>query len=390
MSTQQHDISETIFGEEPPEQKNRVRGHRQPRNRSRRWAVLGSAGVIVAGGLGFAWPQVSLVVDALQGNSATAMDFAGPGQGEVKIVVKPGHTGEQIATTLRDSGVVKTRTAYLEAAKANPQAAQKIQPGTYTLLKGMKGVDAFQMMIDPANRVAKTVTVREGLWATETYAVLAKATGQPLASYAAAAKNTGALGLPAQAGGKVEGWLMPSTYEFPDKATAKTQLTMMIKETVNTLTKLGVPKDQWQKTIVLASLVEAEAKLDVDRPKIARVFLNRVETQGGGTYGLLQSDAAVSYGAKRRALFPTKAELADASNPYNTRIHPGWPPGPISNPGAASIKGAAQPAAGNWFYFVAVNPITGETRYAETLDEHNRNVALLDAYCREKPKDCGL
>ena len=136
--------------------------------------------------------------------------------------------------------------------------------------------------------------------------------------------------------------------------------------------------------------MEAEAKLDVDRPKIARVFVNRVETQGGGTYGLIQSDAAVSYGAKRRALFPTQAELDDASNPYNTRIHPGWPPGPISNPGAASIKGAAQPAAGNWYYFVAVNPITGETRYAETLDEHNRNVALLDAYCREKPKDCGL
>jgi UPF0755 protein len=141
--------------------------------------------------------------------------------------------------------------------------------------------------------------------------------------------------------------------------------------------------------LTLASLVEAEAKLDVDRPKIARVFLNRVETAGAPAYGLIQSDAAVSYGAKRRALFPTKAELDDASNPYNTRIHPGLPPGPISNPGAASIDAAANPADGPWFFFVAVNPITGETKYGTTLAEHNANVAELNAYCKAKPQDCG-
>ena len=141
--------------------------------------------------------------------------------------------------------------------------------------------------------------------------------------------------------------------------------------------------------LTLASLVEAEAKLDDDRPKIARVFLNRIETKGAPAYGLIQSDAAVSYGAKRRSLFPSKAELDDASNPYNTRIHPGLPPGPISNPGAASIEAAANPADGPWFFFVAVNPITGETKYATTLAEHNANVAELNAYCAAKPQDCG-
>lgn len=388
MSTQQQDIAETIFGDNGSEP-GRVRGHRQPPHRSRRWAVLAGAGVIVAGGLGFAWPQVSLIVDAFQGQSATATDFPGPGAGEVTIVVKPGHSGEQIATTLREAGVVKTRTAYLEAAKTNPQAAQKIQPGSYTLLKGMKGIDAFQMMIDPANRIAKTVTIPEGLWAKEIYARLAKATGQPVAAYEKAAKNTGALGLPPQAGGKVEGWLFPSTYEFPDKATAQVQLKLMVAQSVKALTDLKVPKDKWEDTMILASLVEAEAKLDVDRPKIARVFLNRLNTPGDPTYGKVESDAAISYGAGRRAFFPSSAELKDASNKYNTRIYPGLPPGPISNPGLASIKGAANPAAGPWYFFVAVNPITGETKYAVTLDEHNRNTEILNAYCREKPKDCG-
>ena len=164
----------------------------------------------------------------------------------------------------------------------------------------------------------------------------------------------------------------------------------MVAQTVKVLDTAGVaPKDR-EKVLILASLVEAEAKLDEDRPKIARVFLNRLETDGAPTYGLLQSDAAVSYGAQRRSLFPSEAELNDASNPYNTRLIPGLPPGPISNPGAASIKAAANPADGPWFFFVAVNPITGETKYGVTLDDHNKNVRELTAYCKEKPKDCGL
>ncbi len=117
----------------------------------------------------------------------------------------------------------------------------------------------------------------------------------------------------------------------------------MVAQTVKVLDDAGVAPEDRQKVLTLASLVEAEAKLDVDRPKIARVFLNRIETDGPPAYGLIQSDAAVSYGAQRRSLFPTKAELNDASNPYNTRIRPGLPPGPISNPGAASIDGGGQP-----------------------------------------------
>ncbi len=162
----------------------------------------------------------------------------------------------------------------------------------------------------------------------------------------------------------------------------------MVAQTVKVLDDAGVdPKDR-QKVLTLASLVEAEAKLDEDRPKIARVFLNRIQDAGPPSYGLIQSDAAVSYGAKRRALFPSKAELADAGNPYNTRIHPGLPPGPVGNPGLASIEAAAKPAAGPWFFFVAVNPITGETKYAVTLKEHNANVRQLTAYCDKKPTDC--
>jgi UPF0755 protein len=318
-----------------------------------------------------------------------AADFPGPGEGQVDVVVEPGQTGEDIATTLRDAGVVKSRGAYLDVAASDPKRAATIQPGTYVLLKGMTAQAAFDALVDPANREVDRTTLREGLWVSETFAALSKSTGIPVKEYVKAAKDTEAIGLPKEAKGNVEGWLFPSSYEFSEKSTATQQLKAMVAQTVTVLDEAGVEAKDRQRVLTLASLVEAEAKIDEDRPKIARVFLNRVETEGAPAYGLLQSDAAVSYGAQRRALFPSKAELEDADNPYNTRIHPGLPPGPISNPGKASIDAAANPADGPWFFFVAVNPITGETKYAETLEQHNVNVAELNAYCEAKPQDCG-
>jgi UPF0755 protein len=253
----------------------------------------------------------------------------------------------------------------------------------------MPAQEAFDLLAEPGNRVANGTTIREGLWASETFAALSKATGVPVEEYEKAAEDPAAIGLPAEAGGDVEGWLFPSTYEFPEGSSAAQQLKAMVAQTVTVLDEVGVAKKDRERVLTLASLVEAEAKLDEDRPKIARVFLNRVETRGAPAYGLLQSDAAVSYGAKRRALFPSKAELEDAGNPYNTRIHPGLPPGPISNPGEASIEAAANPADGKWYFFVAVNPITGETKYGETLAQHEANVRELDAYCAANPQDCG-
>jgi UPF0755 protein len=388
--TQQHDVTETIFGEPPPSPHRRrdIHRHRGPRRSNRRWFVLLLA-VVLVGVAGYA--AYSVLSPMVSGLSTTAevADFAGPGRGEVDIVVEPGETGEDIATTLREAGVVKSRGAYLEVATSDPKRAAAIQPGTYVLLKGMPAQAAFDLLADPANRDINRTTVREGLWASETFALLSKQTGIPVKEYVKAAKDPEAIGLPAEAKGNIEGWLFPSSYEFPEKATATEQLKAMVAQTVKVLDDAGVAAKDRQRVLTLASLVEAEAKLDVDRPKIARVFLNRIETSGPPANGLIQSDAAVSYGAQRRSLFPSKAELDDASNPYNTRLHPGLPPGPISNPGAASIEAAAKPADGPWFFFVAVNPITGETKYGTTLAEHNANVAELNAYCKAKPKDCG-
>ena len=139
----------------------------------------------------------------------------------------------------------------------------------------------------------------------------------------------------------------------------------MVAQTVKVLDEAGVAAKDRQKVLTLASLVEAEAKLDVDRPKIARVFLNRVETDGPPAYGLLQSDAAVSYGAQRRALFPTKAELERREQPLQHPHPPGPAAGADQQPGRGLDRRGRQPGRRPWFFFVAVNPITGETKYAD-------------------------
>ena len=120
---------------------------RPPAKRTGRKVVVVFVALALVTGAGvaaFTVPAVDLQITGVGGVNED-MDFTGPGEGEVKIAVARGQTGDDIATTLRDNGVTKTRTAYLEAAKGgDPAAASRIQPGTYTLKKGMRGVDAFR------------------------------------------------------------------------------------------------------------------------------------------------------------------------------------------------------------------------------------------------------
>ena len=191
-----------------------LHGGRPPRRKNRRWLVLLLAILLVGGACYAAYSVLAPMTKGLFSQSEAA-DFDGPGEGQVDVVVEPGQTGEDIATTLRDAGVVKSRGAYLEVAAADPKSAAGIQPGTYVLLKGMTAQSAFDTLADPANRAVNRTTVREGLWASETYAVLSKATGIPVKEYVKAAKDPKAIGLPKEADGKVEGWLAPVQLRVP-------------------------------------------------------------------------------------------------------------------------------------------------------------------------------
>ena len=120
-----------------------------------------------------------------------------------------------------------------------------------------------------------------------------------------------------------------------------------------------------QRVLTVASIVEAEAQREADRGKVARVVVNRLARKMK-----LQMDSTVHYVVQRRGSVGTSdAERATRSR-YNTYFVAGLPPGPIGNPGGASIAAAARPTPGPWLYFVAVNPDTGETRFAADAAGH--------------------
>ena len=355
----------------------RDRRRRRARRRGRRSLILLVALAVVGGGAYAAYTALRPTIDSLRASN----DYAGEGAGAVEVTIDNGATGRVIARALAEADVVKTADAFVDAANANPRSAS-IQPGTYALRKQMSAASAVTLLLDPAARTAERVTLREGLRATEVVAVLAKATGQPAAAYAAALKDPTALGVPAAARGKVEGWLFAATYEFDAKATAEQQLAMMVAQTKKVLAEAGVSERDSQRILTIASIAEVEAATAADYAKVARTLDNRLKI------GMkLQLDSTVSYAVGKRTITTTAAERATRSA-HNTYVVNGLPVGPISNPGRAAIKGAVSPTAGPWLFFVTIDPSSGETRFATTAAEHAGNVKLFRQWCRENAGEC--
>ena len=358
--------------------RERARQRRHGRRRRVRGLVVLVVALAVVAGAGYvAVGKLRPLLDV----ATASQDYPGPGSGSVVVTVADGDSASAIGTKLQAADVVKTAKAFASAAAADPRGAS-IQPGSYTLREQMSAAGALAVLVDPANRSVPQVTVREGLWLSETLALLSKETGVPLADYQTAVKDPGALGLPAEAKGDLEGWLFPSTYEFTSKTSAVEQLTEMVAKTQAELASLGVQPGQQEKTLILASIVQAEGRRAVDLPKIARVIDNRLAKPMK-----LQLDSTVSYGVQKRAITTTDAERA-AKNGYNTYVRDGLPVGPIGNPGAQAITAAQNPAAGPWLYFVAVNPATGETKFATTEAEHQANVQEFQTWCSQHPGKC--
>ncbi|MBV6507061.1 MAG: hypothetical protein JJLCMIEE_00098 [Acidimicrobiales bacterium] len=149
-----------------------------------------------------------------------------------------------------------------------------------------------------------------------------------------------------------EGLFFPDTYEFADDAAAAEVLQTMATHMEDVLDELGyqdaeeITGRSAYELIIIASMIEREAKVDTDRAKISRVIHNRLNA--GWALGI---DATVLYGLDRTSGELTQSDL-DTDTPYNTRMHTGLPPTPISLPGRASLEAALHPADGNWMYYV--------------------------------------
>lgn len=173
-----------------------------------------------------------------------------------------------------------------------------------------------------------------------------------------------------------EGYLFPETYSFPKHTTARQAVEAMIARFQQIESKLQqtASADKWplnlHDTVILASLVETEAAVPDERPMVASVYLNRLNR-----HILLQCDPTVIYALERVSKYRGTLTLADLhfNSPYNTYMKPGLPPGPIANPGYASLLAAIQPATTKYLFFVRT--VESRHTFSESLTEHNRAVA---------------
>ncbi|MDM7853418.1 endolytic transglycosylase MltG [Cellulomonas alba] len=311
-------------------------------------------------------------------SSKDVTDFPGPGSSAVQVVIKPGDTGAMMGRRLVDAGVVASTGAFNKAFAANADAAS-IQPGTYNLLLGMRASDAVGALLNPSTKATMRVTVAEGLTAAQIYDKINATTLIPVKDLEKAATDPSAIGLPAQAKGKVEGWLFPATYDVEPGTSAADVLKQMTAKTVQVLKANDVPQSQWETVLNKASLIEREAKHDVDRPKMARVIDNRLDQ--GIALGI---DSTTSYGLGISGA-PTLAQTKDLSNKWSTGARTGLPPTPIASPGEKSIQAAMHPANGPWMFWCTVNLETGETKFAENATGFSACVAELRAWQKAHP-----
>ncbi len=289
-------------------------------------------------------------------------DYSGPGTGKVVVQVLSGETPTGLGPELVKLGVVASSRAFVLAAEhsANPNG---LLPGFYGVRKQMKASLAYAALLNPKDLVQITVTIPEGWRLTRTLAWLGAHSGISLGAYEQAMKNPAALKLPSYANGKAEGYLFPATYEVLPHETALGVLTGMVQRFDTEAAQLNLTAAARQvhltagQVIIIASLVQAEGGRLTDYPKIARVIDNRL-AQGIP----LQLDSTVLYGLNAYGILASDQQLTSTSR-YNTYKYKGLTPGPIDSPGNAAIEAVLHPAAGNWLYFVTVNPKTGETKF---------------------------
>ena len=297
-----------------------------------------------------------------------------PGGGrEVVFVVEMGWGASTAARALKDSGLVRS-SLYLLYRARSLGVSRDFQAGTYLFDSSMPPDSILMAMArgDVIPEPTHWVTVPEGLRLSETLAVLSACLDIPLDSLEDAAADdslVAALGIP-----WMEGHLFPETYEFADTLKASEVLARMV------CTGLERRDPSWEacfeslgltgaSAVILASIVEREAKLDSERPAIAGVFLNRLAA------GMrLESCATVQY-----ALGEVRERLSYADirteSPYNTYLHAGLPPGPICSPGLASLEAVAHPdTAAGYLFFVSREDGSGSHLFARTLAGHHANI----------------
>jgi len=351
----------------------RSQGPRGPRRRRFRWIapLVALLVILIPVGIGGSYAY------SLYMSKYHPADYSGPGSGYLVVQVPSGASPTSLGPELARLGVVASARAFVLAAEhsSNPNG---LLPGFYGMHRQMKASLAYALLLDQKNLVQVTVTIPEGWRLSQIVAYLGAKSGIPASAYQAVLNDPARLHLPAYANGKPEGYLFPATYEVLPHETALGVLTGMVQRFEQEAAQLNLPTAAKRvhltegQVVIMASLVEAEGGRVSDYPKIARVIYNRL-AQGIP----LQLDSTVLYGLHSYGIIASDQQLTSTS-PYNTYKYKGLTPGPIDSPGAAAIQAVLNPAAGNWLYFVTVNPKTGLTLFTASQAQFEQYRAELE------------
>jgi UPF0755 protein len=293
---------------------------------------------------------------------------------QVSVVIPKGYSAMQIANILYDEGLIRNPLAFKIYVQFTGNS-NAIQAGEYELPSNLSLPEIISEL--QKGPVEVWVTIPEGLRSEQVAARFANGLDKNEDEYGVFLDEFMSESV------ELEGYLFPDTYLFPKTSTA-TKVVGVLNSTfeakINSDIKAAIAISPYSigEIITMASLLERETITEAERPVVAGILWKRLEADWP-----LQVDAAVQYVVASRKCdvydvecdwWPdlTKADIS-LNSPYNTYEYPGLPPSPIANPGLGSITAAATPVESEyWFY---IHDGEGKIHYAETIEEHNSNIA---------------
>ena len=284
-----------------------------------------------------------------------------------EIDIQPGMSARRIGAVLEERGLIRSARIFEWTTRLQGRAHQ-LEAGTYHLSGTSNIFEIIQDLLEAPVRFRR-ITIPEGLTRHEVAGLLQRDGGIDSSRFVALSQDQDFVRQFGIQAPSLEGYLFPETYFFDVKTTEADVIQLMVEEFHNAFAdsfyvRLGRLELTLHEVVILASIVEREARVETERPIISAVFQRRLAYNRR-----LESCATIEYalGVHKKRL--TNADL-QVDSPFNTYRHHGLPPGPIANPGLASILAILYPAETDYLYFVARGD--GGHIFSRTNEEHEQ------------------
>jgi uncharacterized YceG family protein len=318
--------------------------------------------------------------------------FHGDGSGKVQVTIPKGSSVSEVGDLLSEKDVIDNSTLFQVRVTLAGKRSE-IYSGHFTLAHNMSYGAAIDALSTPPVKRSISVTIPEGYTRSQA-AQLVEEAGVP-GDYTKATVKSKYLD-PAEYGGKnakdLEGFLFPDTFELKPKAPVEDLVQLQLQDFKRRIKGVDMKYAKSKNltvfdVVTIASMVEDEAGVDSQRGLVASVIYNRLHE--GMPLGI---DATIRFATGNYTEPLTESELA-IDSPYNSRTNAGLPPGPISNPGLASIEAAAHPPKTDYLFYVTTPGACGKLTFAKTEAEFEAAVAKYNS-AREaaggnSPDSCG-